>query len=62
MKKQPLSKFVDEHGQVEAARLLGLTQGGLSKAIRVGRNVYVYATEEGYKAEEIKPFPSSRAA
>lgn len=62
MCRQPLSDFVKEHGQARAAELLGLTQGGVSKALRVGRQVYVYKTETGYRAEEVKPFPASRQA
>lgn len=62
MNKQPLSDFVKEHGQAQAAELLGLTQGGISKALRVGRQVFVYQTDTGYRAEEVKPFPSSKQA
>lgn len=62
MNRQSLLDFVKEHGQARAAELLGLTQGGVSKALRVGRQVYVFKTEGGYRAEEVKPFPASRQA
>lgn len=59
MKRIPLSEFSEKHGQTEAAKLLGLTQGALSKALRVGRSVHVLAHDDGsYTAEEHRPFPS----
>jgi hypothetical protein len=54
-----LSEFAELRGQTEAARLLGLTQGALSKALRVGREIYVVCHEDGScEAHELKPFPS----
>lgn len=39
--------------------LLGLTQGALNKALRVGRDIYVTENADGtYSAEEVKAFPS----
>lgn len=59
MNRIHIKEFVAEHGQTEAAVLLGMTQGALSKAIRVGRDVYVTKHEDGtYTAEEVRPFPS----
>jgi predicted transcriptional regulator len=59
MNRTSLSTFAEKHGQTEAAKLLGLTQGALSKALRVGRDVYVIAHKDGsYSAEELRPFPS----
>ena len=43
--------------------MLGCTQGGLSKAIRVGRNVYVTVFDDGtVSAQEQRPFPSQKSA
>jgi hypothetical protein len=54
-----LKDFARERGQPEAAMLLGVTQGALSKAIRVGRNIAVIPNPDGsYSAEETRPFPS----
>jgi hypothetical protein len=58
MQRTPLKEFVTKVGQIKAASALGLTQGGISKAIRADRVVYVIELEDGsFKAEEIKPFP-----
>lgn len=58
-----IAQFAQEKGQTEAARLLDLTQGGLSKAIRLGRDIYVTQHEDGsYTAEEVRPFPSQAPA
>lgn len=57
-----LKDFADDKGQTKAAQLLGLTQGALNKAIRVGRDIYVTEHGDGtYTAEEIKPFPAQQA-
>lgn len=59
MNRVHIKEFATLLGQTEAAILLGMTQGGLSKAIRVGRDVYVTKHLDGtYTAEEIRPFPS----
>jgi len=59
MHRIPLKEFAAEKGQTKAAALLGLTQGALNKALRVGRDIYVTCHEDGtYSAEEIKPFPT----
>lgn len=59
MSRIHIKEFVADHGQAEAAALLGMTQGALSKAIRVGRDVYVTEHADGtYTAEETRPFPS----
>lgn len=58
MQRTPLKEFVTRVGQIKAAAALGLTQGGISKALRADREVYVIDLGDGsYKAEEIKPFP-----
>jgi hypothetical protein len=59
MKRQHITEFAKTMGQCEAARLLFMTQGGLSKAIRTGRDIYVTENPDGsYSAEEVRPFPS----
>uniref|UniRef100_UPI003F53AC56 Cro/CI family transcriptional regulator n=1 Tax=Pseudomonas fulva TaxID=47880 RepID=UPI003F53AC56 len=57
-----LKDFACEMGQTKAAAMLGLTQGSLNKALRLGRNVHVMRNQDGtYTAVEIRPFPSRRA-
>lgn len=61
MKTKPLNEFADEKGQVLAASLLGMSQGALSKALRVGRDVFVTESRDGTcKAQEVRPFPSQQ--
>lgn len=63
MNRVHIKEFATKLGQTEAAILLGMTQGGLSKAIRVGRDVYVTEHPDGtYTAEEVRPFPSQTVA
>jgi len=59
MHRIPLKEFSAQKGQTKAAALLGLTQGALNKALRVGRDIYVTENADGtYSAEEVKAFPS----
>ncbi|WP_443190938.1 Cro/CI family transcriptional regulator [Pseudomonas indica] len=59
MRRIPLNEFASEKGQVHAAALLGMSQGALSKALRVGRAVFVTEHADGsFSAEETRPFPS----
>lgn len=61
MGRKPLKEFAASHGQTKAAELLGMAQGSLNKALRVGRNIYVIENADGtFSAEEIRPFPSQR--
>ena len=63
MRRIPLNEFAKEHGHTKAAQMLGCTQGALSKAIRVGRNVVVTLKDDGsLSAEEQRPFPSKKSA
>lgn len=58
-----LKEFAKQRGQPEAAILLGLTQGALSKAIRVGRLILVTEQADGsFTAEERRPFPARSEA
>lgn len=61
MRRIPLNEFATEKGQVQAATVLGMSQGALSKALRVGRSVYVTEHDDGtFTAEEVRPFPSQQ--
>ncbi|MNH29103.1 Cro [compost metagenome] len=63
MRRIPLSEFAKEHGHTKAALMLGCTQGALSKAIRVGRDVFVTFEDDGsLSAQEQRPFPSQKSA
>jgi hypothetical protein len=63
MRRLTLSEFAEKHGHTKAAQLLGLSQGGLSKAIRAGRHVTVACHDDGtYSASEHRPFPSQKSA
>lgn len=63
MRRIPLHRFATEKGQVQAAALLGMSQGALSKALRVGRAVFVTEHDDGtFSAEESRPFPSQHSA
>lgn len=57
----PLRDFVSQHGQAETANLLGLTQGGLSRALsKETRKIVIRFSNDGVKAFEIRPFPYKR--
>ncbi|VVN58375.1 hypothetical protein PS684_03153 [Pseudomonas fluorescens] len=59
MKRINLKDFAKDRGQPEAASLLGMTQGALSKAIRMGRDVLVIEQGDGiFTAIEIRSFPA----
>ena len=63
MSRTTLQEFARLHGQTRAASLLGLSQGSLNKALRVGRDIYVTEVESGvFTAEERRPFPSHNPA
>ena len=61
MQRIQLSDFAEQHGQTEAARMLGMTQGALNKALKVGREVHVTKQDDGtYTAQEVRQFPSQQ--
>lgn len=61
--KISLTEYVDEVGQVQAANAIGVHQTAISKAIRVGRQIFVNKLPDGkIKAEEIRPFPHTKSA
>lgn len=56
----PLSAFVDDKGQEEAAKSLGSSQAAICKALKSGRLILISEDEPGiYSALELKSFPSS---
>ena len=63
MRRVHITVFAQEFGQCEAAALLKMTQGALSKAIRRGRDIYVTQHVDGsFTAEEVRSFPSQNPA
>ncbi|OEO24046.1 hypothetical protein AX279_19630 [Pseudomonas sp. J237] len=61
MKRIPLSQFVEDRGQIDSALILGVTQGAISKALRVGRDITVTEHSDGsFSAVELKPFPAQQ--
>lgn len=63
MSRITLNQFATSKGQTKAAQLLGMTQGALNKALRVGRDIYVTESPDGsFHAEEVRPFPSQSIA
>lgn len=61
MQRITLAAFTEKHGQTGAAGLLGMTQGALAKALKVGREVYVtQLPDKTFQAEETRPFPSTK--
>lgn len=56
----PLSAFVDDKGQDEAAKLLGSSQAAICKALKSGRVILVSEDQPGaFSGLELKGFPSS---
>ncbi|MBP6952982.1 MULTISPECIES: Cro/CI family transcriptional regulator [Pseudomonas] len=54
-----LHEFVDQHGQDEAAKVLGSSQAAISKAIKSGRLILVSEDQPGrFSGFELKGFPS----
>jgi hypothetical protein len=61
MDKIALSEYVKEYGQVKAARLLGVHQTAISKALMSERHIFLFRQQDGsYTAEEWRPFPSKK--
>ena len=61
MKRVNLADYVDAHGQAKTAEAIGVTQGAISKALRVGRNIFINLHPDGkIEAEERRPFPSTK--
>lgn len=63
MKRIELAEYVNAHGQAKAAEAIGVTQGAISKALSVGRRIFIDQLPDGkIKAEECRPFPYSKTA
>ncbi|MBI6550426.1 Cro/CI family transcriptional regulator [Xenorhabdus lircayensis] len=61
MEKISLSEYVKLNGQAKTARLVGVHQTAISKALRSDRQIFLIRQEDGtYKAEECRPFPSQK--
>lgn len=61
MEKISLGEFVKENGQANAAEAIGVHQTAISKAVRVGRKIFVTRLPDGkVVAEEFRPFPKSK--
>lgn len=61
MKRIPLIAFATEIGQNNVAKMLGVRQSAISKAILKKRNIYVIQKSDGtIEAEEIKSFPATK--
>jgi len=59
MQSIPLNEFVATVGQIKAAAALRMSQGGISKALKAERQVYVTELPDGtYQGQELKPFPA----
>lgn len=58
-----LDKFVADKGQSAAARLLGVTSPAIHKALTAKRDIRVLEMPDGsFRAQEQRPFPSSKSA
>ncbi len=58
-----LKEFVKEVGQEKAANAIGVHQTAISKALKVGREIYVTKKSDGtVEAEELRPFPHKKSA
>lgn len=61
MEKITLADYVEENGQAKAADMIGVHQTAISKAVRVGRQIFIKKLPDGtIEAEEIRPFPSNK--
>ena len=62
MQRKPLAEFAARR-HAWTAQQLGMSQGALSKAIREGRQIFVFSAADGsLAAVEEKPFPGQRRA
>ncbi|NNS07303.1 Cro/CI family transcriptional regulator [Erwinia sp. JH02] len=63
MEKIPLADYVKQNGQAKAADAIGVHQTAISKAVRVGRKIFITTLANGkIEAEEHRPFPSTKTA
>lgn len=61
MEKLSLSEYVARTSQGKAAKVFGIQQSAICKAIAEGRNITVIIHDNGQiEAEEVKPFPNKK--
>lgn len=61
MKKLTLIELVREQGQLNTAKLLGVRQSAINKALKYGRKISITLHENGdVEAEEWRRFPSQQ--
>lgn len=59
--KISLAQYVNEVGQAKAASAIGVHQTAISKAVRVGRQIYIDRLPSGeVRAVEYREFPHRR--
>lgn len=59
--KISLAQYVSEVGQAKAAAAIGVHQTAISRAVRVGRQIYILKLPDGeVKAIEYRDFPHRR--
>lgn len=61
-KKVPLDIYAKNHGQINTAKAIGVTQGAISKALKSKRKIFIFEGSGKVFAEEIRPFPSLESA
>lgn len=58
MAKTTLHEYVSKNGQVKTAKLLGVTQSAICKALKYKREIYIEEKYGRVTSYEIKKFPS----
>lgn len=58
VKKEKLCDFVSKNGQIETAKKLKTSQVAISRALKSGREIYIYRIGNDFFGEEVKKFPS----
>lgn len=58
MTRTTLQEYVSKNGQVKAARLLGVTQSAICKALKYKREIYIEEKDGRVTSYEVKKFPS----
>lgn len=54
MKDIPLSEFVKNTSQSEAAKVVGVNQSAISQMLAAGREIYIRKTKDGYESYEVR--------
>jgi len=58
MAKTTLQEYVSKNGQIKAAKLLGVTQSAICKALKYKRKIYIEEKNGEVTSYEVKKFPS----